>query len=341
MGGGSWSDDAYTDRAKVRSDSGKAAFAYSADIDSGRAARAAHATMDPKATAGPKSPFVGAVMRESRDSDDHPKSLAIGVFFDVTGSMHEIPKVLETKLAGLMKLLLQKGYVADPQVLFGAIGDAQAGDNVPLQVGQFESDVTMDDNLTNIYLERGGGGGREETYELAHYFFARHTATDCWEKRQKKGYFFTIGDEGFYPKIRKGDVLRLIGDTLQHDLSTEEVVKELQERYHVFHIIAEQGSYPHNPGIEGLWQGLLGQHVLKLEDSANVAELIALTIGLNEGTLDIDSASDHLKDIGADAKTVRTVTEALVPYAKSVGLSKSTVTGDLPAVSGGGKTARL
>ena len=37
-----------------------------------------------------------------------------------------------------------------------------------------------------------------ESYELALYFAAYKTSCDAWEKRQKKGYLFTLGDERFY-----------------------------------------------------------------------------------------------------------------------------------------------
>ena len=69
-----------------------------------------------------------------------------------------------------------RGTPSDPQIMFGAIGDATC-DRVPLQVGQFESDNRMDDDLGRIVLEGGGGGQMTESYELAMYFMARHTAT--------------------------------------------------------------------------------------------------------------------------------------------------------------------
>lgn len=342
MGGSSWSSSLYDDRTKVRKsrvDSGGAAFAYDHAVRTGKAAHKVHDDLDPKVKAGPASPYAGKVMRESRDSADHPESLAIGVFFDVTGSMGAIPVALEKKLAGLMTLLLQKGYVAHPQILFGAVGDANS-DRAPLQVGQFESGVEMDDVLDKIWIEGGGGGQIHETYELAHYFFAHHTSIDCFEKRGKKGYLFTIGDEAPYDVIHKHHVKDLIGDALEADLKTAAVFKELQEKYHVFHIIAEQGSYPHMKEVEQPWTALLHERVLKLEDSDNVAELIAATIALTEGVTDIDGAADDLKSIGVDASAIRSVSKALATYAKGA-VAKSNVTGDLPTVPAAGATTRL
>lgn len=337
MGGGNWTDDAYKDRVSHRAATGTPTFLHSSKVKSGAAPVASHVTMDSTSKAGASSPFVGKVMRESRDSADHPESLAIGVIFDVTGSMLKIPQVLQTKLAGLMKLLIAKGYVAHPQILFGAVGDAYC-DRVPLQIGQFESDITMEDNLTNIYLEGGGGGQQCETYELAHYFFARHTSIDCFEKRGKKGYFFTIGDEGFYERIMADQVKRLIGDDLAESLPSKMIFRELEEKYNVFHIIAEQGSYNHNKTIEDQWKAAFGERVLLLEDADNVSELIGLTIGLCEGTTDIDAGSQDLAAVGASAAVIRSVTTALAPLAASGAVARTGIVSGLPTVpdSGGG-----
>ena len=85
------------------------------------------------------------------------------------------------------------GYVADPQIMIGAIGDDQF-DDVPLQVGQFESDNRIDDQLRDIFLEGGGGGDKREGYALAAYFLNTRAQTDAWDKRGRKGYVFFIGD---------------------------------------------------------------------------------------------------------------------------------------------------
>lgn len=342
MGGGKWTDDAYVDRAAYRSFNKLDPFDYSSKVASGAVPRAAHPTMDPKTVAGPKSPFVGNVMRESRDSDGHPDSLAIGVIFDITGSMGQIPVVLQTKLAALMRLLIAKGYAPHPQLLFGAIGDANPPDpnTVPLQVGQFESDITLEDNLTNIYLEGKGGSQHHETYELAHYFFTRHTSIDCFEKRGLRGYFFTIGDEAFYPTVKRQFVKEFIGDDLETDIPTEMIVRELEEKYNVFHIHAQQGSYKDDPKVLDPWKSLLGERLLLLDDAKDVAELIALTIGVNEGTTDIDAGSHDLAAVGASASTVKSVREALIPFAGSTAIAKGSIVNLPPSKSakGGGVT---
>ena len=46
-----------------------------------------------QAIANDMSP-VGVQIRESRDSDNHPTSLAVAVFLDITGSMGRIPELI-------------------------------------------------------------------------------------------------------------------------------------------------------------------------------------------------------------------------------------------------------
>ncbi|QKG26355.1 hypothetical protein [Actinomadura verrucosospora] len=285
MGSGNWSTDVYAARASYRASTGASAFAYS---DGG--ATTTHPDLDPK----------GVTVRESRDSDDHPESLAIGVLFDVTGSMGGVPRTLQTKLPDLLGLLLRKGYVEHPHILFGAVGDATC-DRAPLQVGQFEADNRMDDDLGKILLEGGGGGQMRESYELAMYFMARHTSIDCFEKRGKRGYLFMIGDELAYPRAKRREVAKVIGDDLERDLPIEDLLRELQRMYEVYFIIPEGAYHSGSRELKDFWQGLLGQHVLYLDDLDAVCETIALTVGLAEDAIDLDEGLDHLAEAGSDA----------------------------------------
>lgn len=321
MGGSSYSDDLYKSRATTRSATNAPVFTHDYAIKSGKVSAGVHDKLNPL-----------NVTRESRDSAAHPESLAIGVVFDVTGSMGEIPGKLQKKLSPLMALLISKGYAAHPQILFGAIGDANS-DQVPLQVGQFESGLEMEDDLGLIYLEGHGGGQNRETYELAHYFFLKHTSTDCFEKRGQKGYLFTMGDEAPYDIVRREQVLSLMGDTIEKDLSTAEIIKALEERWNVFHLIVEQGQYPHNATIEKAWRDLLGERVLLMEDYNTVAELIASTIGVCEGT-DLTDIRAHLADVGTDASSIASVTKSLIPLSRATAIAKAgTVGGVMPPVA--------
>jgi hypothetical protein len=308
MGSGRWSTNVYDEHKRYKAASGKSTFDYSDAMHAAsRDTWRVHDSLNPK----------GVQQRESRDSAEHPNSTAVVVMFDVTGSMGEIPITLQKKLPNLLGLLLRKGYVADPQILFGAIGDATC-DSVPLQVGQFESDNRMDQNLENMFLEGGGGGQQTESYELAMYFVARHTEIDCWSRRRHKGYLFIIGDEMAYSKVKKNEVQGLIADGLETDIPTPEILRELQERYHVFYILPQAASYGGNTQILGFWRKLLGQNVLELADPEAVCETIALTIGMYEGSIDLQTGTDDLKEFGTAAETLQVVSTTLAKLPTSL-----------------------
>jgi hypothetical protein len=295
MGSGQWSTDVYDAATRYRAATGASAFAYS---DSG--ARDVHPALDPNDVS----------VRESRDSAEHLQSLAIAVLFDVTGSMLRVPRTLQAKLPQLLGLIQRNRYTPDPQILFGAIGDASC-DRVPLQIGQFESDNRMDDDMGRFVLEGGGGGQMTESYELALYFMARHTSIDCYEKRGKRGYLFVIGDEMPYPRVKPREVRAVIGDDLPQQILTEEIVAEVRQRYDTYYILPAGSSYVGNTEVLGRWRGLLGQNVIELDDLDAVSETIALTVGLGEDTIDLDAGLEDLREAGSAA--TGTVSKALAP----------------------------
>ena len=292
MGSGRWSTNVYDAAERYRAASGTGAFAYSDHVRSSapRHTWRAHQSLDPH----------GLTTRESRDSAEHPDSLAIAVLFDVTGSMGGVPRTLQTKLPDLFGLLLRKGYTPDPQILFGAVGDATC-DRVPLQLGQFESDNRMDDDLGNILLEGGGGGQMTESYELALYAMARHTALDCHEKRGRRGYLFLIGDEMPYGKVKAREVRAVLGDTIRHDIPVQDILAELRRKFHVHYILPAGASHAGNPEVLALWRRLLGQNVIELDDLDAVCETIALTVGLGEEAIDLATGLADLAEVGSAA----------------------------------------
>jgi len=295
MGSGRWSTDVYSAAANYRAASGTSAFAYS---DSG--ARSAHKALDP----------LGVGKRESCDSPEHPLSTPIAVLFDVTGSMGTVPRTLQTKLPQLLGLLTRKGYATDPHILFGAVGDATC-DRVPLQVGQFESDNRMDEDLARMVLEGGGGGQKTESYELAMYFMARHTALDSVANRGRRGYLFLIGDEMPYPRVNPKEVKRFIGDELTEPISTEAIIAELRRTFDVYYLMPTDAGWGGDTEILARWRQLLGQNVIELDDLDAVCETIALTVGLGEDSIDLDEGLADLADVGSTVGA--TVGKALTP----------------------------
>ena len=224
-------------------------------------------------------------VRESRDSTDNPNSTAIIVGLDVTGSMGMIANTLAREGLGvLFSEILDRKPVTDPHLMFMAIGDANC-DRSPLQVSQFEADNRIIEQLTDIYLEGGGGGNHFESYELPWYFAAQHTSIDCFEKRNKKGYLFTVGDEEAPPGLSASQVKAIFGDDISQLISSKELLEMVSMMYHVFHVVVEEGSHARRymADVMRTWTDLLGQRVLKLSDHTKLSEVIVSAIQVIEG----------------------------------------------------------
>ena len=308
MGNSNWSTDAYHARQAYNSSVGSSSFGYTDDVLSSapRNTWKTHPSLNPK----------GVGVRESRDSDEHPNSLAISVLFDVTGSMGRVPRILQTKLPDLFGLLLRKGYVEDPQILFGGIGDATC-DRAPIQIGQFESGNELEDDLGNILLEGGGGGQATESYELAMYFMARHTSMDCLEKRGRRGYLFIIGDEMAYAAVKGREVRDVIGDDVPGNIPFPRILAELQRSFEVFFIMPTGSHYYNDTRVRGFWDTHLGQNVIYLDDIEAVSETIAVTVGLAEEAIDLEEGLSDLAEAGSNAGAA--VGKALRPLSFSRG----------------------
>lgn len=222
----------------------------------------------------------GVDIRESRDSDEHPNSLAIILGLDVTGSMGSIPHYLvKTGLPHIMQGIIDSGC-PDPQLLFLGIGDhdcdhwdGRKGDDAPLQVGQFESgDEMLDHWLTTVFIEGGGGGNEGESYHLAWYFAGFHTSIDCFEKRNQKGLLFTIGDEPVLPDLSQEAIRNIMGNSPQTGYSTPELLDKAREMYEVYHFHLLQGSNGRNPGVQDGWKQLMEDNLLMIERKEDVAK---------------------------------------------------------------------
>ena len=222
--------------------------------------RRIHEQMDPQ----------GVVIRESRDSENHPLSIPIIIALDLTGSMGHIPhELVKEGLPKIMSGIIQHG-IPDPQVLFLGVGDHEC-DKAPLQISQFESgDEELDMWLTRTYIESGGGANAGESYGLAHYFAATHCVTDNWEKRNQKGLLFTIGDE---PNLKSYPSTALKEITGNGDVATftdKQILEKAQEKWEVYHIMPGKETR----GARDYWKDLLGQNLIWVDKSEMVADAI-------------------------------------------------------------------
>jgi hypothetical protein len=221
------------------------------------------------------NPF-GVGIRESRDSANHPNSLAIVLALDVTGSMGSVPHYLVKDADGIPKIMnsLITNGIPDPQMLFLGIGDHNY-DSSPLQVGQFESSGELLDKwLTDIYLEGGGGGNDGESYLLAWYFAAYHTAIDCFEKRGQKGCLITIGDEPQLPSVPINVLKKLMGEGQYENFTAQVLLDKAMEKYNVYHINVKATSSGSRQRVIDGWHQLLSDNLHIAERREDVADIV-------------------------------------------------------------------
>ena len=224
------------------------------------------------------------VYREARDNVDSPASTPVIIGFDVTASMGYLAEELALHaLNRAIMYLYQYKPIACPQVMCCAIGDCKT-DRAPLQVSQFESDIRIIKQLTELYLEGGGGGNGGESYNLAWYFAAHRTLTDAWEKRRKKGHLITIGDDLCHSTLTRAEISRVFGDDVPYDSSDTELLAAAEEKYHVFHICIDKGLSGDDRIIVD-WKSLLSGRVAIIgkRHISCLAELIYALISVAEG----------------------------------------------------------
>ncbi|MFA7284837.1 MAG: hypothetical protein WC004_03360 [Candidatus Absconditabacterales bacterium] len=229
--------------------------------------------MDPK----------GLKFREARDSINHPNSFPMQIWADVTGSMSSVLEdLVRNQLGKLMDTSMKHG-IQDPAIMPGAIGD-QYSDSTPLQVGQFESgNVELDKFLTSIYLEKGGGGDHMESYLLAWLVAARHTSTDHFEKRGRKGVLFTIGDEATHNEVSGAKLCKIMGYQSSEGISAQYILEEAKRTWEVFHIHIQEGDHRDHPEVFRSWRTLLGERFIVVEDYTTIAEVMASMAAMLQG----------------------------------------------------------
>jgi hypothetical protein len=244
-----------------------------------------HADLDPAKIKGP---------RESCDSPANPNSTAIFVGLDQTGSMAEIPQYMMSPegMPVIFSEIYDKKPVSDPHVMFGAIGDIAMGEQAALQVTQFEADIKLVDQLKKVWLVGHGGGNGSESYPLAWHFCAMHTAIDCFTKRGKKGFLWTIGDDAPPPMGLTADQLKAVyGPGEYSDLSLQQLLDMVSRQWHVFHITVRHGNTQGrgNAYVEDAWKAILGERGLIIDGYTALSEMIVGTMqyvaGVDKATI--------------------------------------------------------
>jgi hypothetical protein len=261
---------------------------------------------------------------------------------DVTGSMGNSVYAIYEKLGTFFIEIQKQNYLEDPAISFAAVGDCYC-DSAPLQIAQFSQSMELIDYLEQVYIEHGGGGQSCESYETMLYYYSKY----CDLKDPEMPFFFIIGDEGFYDRVKGGHREKFFGEALATDIKTEKVFDQIKQKFagNVFLL-----HVPYSGGDKKVvkqWRDILGENVVNLTDPTLVVEvmlgIIAMTMKSRSMSTYLDDfrllyQADRLKTDGAGPddteEKIKTMRKILEPYSKSVNsLARVEVVGDMPAKS--------
>lgn len=250
MGGGAWTTNAYTRTLNSMGFDSKEDILYS-NVQKVFKNRFLAKELNPK-----------NVLRECRDTEEHPNTIPVILALDVTGSMGSAAKTCAAKLDDIITTLYRD--VRDVEFLMMGIGDL-AYDDAPIQASQFESDVRILDQTSKIYFEGGGGSNLFESYTAVWYFGLHSTDLDCW-KRGKKGIIITMGDEPLNPYLPYKELNKVMGSSEQGDVETASLYLKAKEKYDIFHISItdrETNFIWHEDEARSSWKRFLGQNYIE------------------------------------------------------------------------------
>ena len=275
MGGGSWTSQEF---ARYSCSVGRAVKADgTADIKGMSAAqvykaRCVNDLLNPK-----------GVIRECRDSEEHPNTIPVILALDVTGSMGETAVEVAAELNKIMTRLYEE--VKDVEFMIMGVGDF-AYDDGPLQVSQFESDIRIAEQLDLLWFEFGGGGNYWESYTAPWAFAERQIDLDCW-KRGKRGIIITMGDERLNPYLPEEAVNTWLGSDFQKgQLDTKALYNRVKDKWDIYHIDVAHRSYDVE-NIEETFKEVLDENHFKRVPVNGVAQII-VDIVKNSGNDDAE-----------------------------------------------------
>ena len=200
---------------------------------------------------------------------------SLTIVFDVTASMEKWPQTMFSKLPYFDHET--KEYLGeDTQIAYLAVGDAH-GDDYPLQAQPYATGLELKANLEKLIPEGGGLGNGGESYDLAALYCLRNISLP----NAVRPILIFIGDENFFDTVLPDHAKRYAKVILPEKLATEQVFKELMQKFSVYLI---RKPYGHNSDgdmnsedkmIHTRWVKLLGaERVSYLPDPNRVVDTI-------------------------------------------------------------------
>lgn len=226
------------------------------------------------------------VVRECKDSQEHPNTVPVILGLDVTGSMGSAAVEVAKQLNTIMTTLYET--CQDIEFMIMGIGDLSY-DYSPIQLSQFESDIRIAEQLDKIWFEGHGGGNGFESYTVAWYMGSRHTDLDCL-RRGKKGIIITMGDELLNPYLPHGPLNRHTGDLTQADIDTPMLYNEVKDKFDIYHLVVEHGCYNRGSSLSKSFAKVIGAENVKVVNLNSLSQTIIDIIQSRYDNINSESA---------------------------------------------------
>ncbi len=242
---------------------GDASYRYSsrgADVRKAASSRAKAA--GPRTYEKKKQPNQKIIDPKKKISTTSKNPLIIAV--DVTGSMASWPFEIFDRLPLLYNTLSQ--YREDLEICFAAIGDARV-DTWPLQVTTFASGFDLEQLLSSLFGE-GGGGDAPESYGLFAHWVNTHVTVP---KLEEQPFMIVFGDVTMHPKVSKDTVAHYLGDKVRADVDSLAAWKKVTQNWNTWFLRRPTGK--RGDKVDEQWGKAIGeQKIFHIEDEQRAVD---------------------------------------------------------------------
>jgi hypothetical protein len=186
------------------------------------------------------------------------------VAIDVTGSMANWPFEIFDRLPLLYNTLSQ--YRPDLEICFAAIGDAGC-DDWPLQVTTFASGYDLEQLLSALYGE-GGGGDEPESYGLFAHWVNTHVEIP---NADEKPFLIVFGDASMHSRVPEAQVAHYLGDKTNGQIDAIKAWNQVCETWNTWFLRRPTGS----PGdhVDQQWgKAVSEQKIFRIKDEQRAVD---------------------------------------------------------------------
>lgn len=212
---------------------------------------------------------------------------------DVTGSMDTLPRILFDKMPNIVGQIMLQAYVDPEQTMlsFSAVGDAEC-DSAPIQVCNFSPLRGMDSWMKRVWIEGGGGGSSDESYELMAWYYANRYNM---ESAVCPIFLFT-GDEGFRSTLSANMLSEHFGGQVE-STSASEVFKALIDKFMGNVFLLHRRYKGDDAGIMKKWRSVLSdERIIVLPEDLAVGDLTIGIIALASGSRTLDQYCEDMRN---------------------------------------------